>query len=149
MAKETPNVPEEDLRTDLEALLKAGRELGPDMDRALVDSYLARQRTAIQQTRRAAPRQDRPATVRQPWMGPHPLQVLMLAMVLAAVVSIAVISHGWVLWFIFPLFWMFGGWRRWGGGYRYRMAHRHPYDDWRYHDPSAHDIDSSRPVDYI
>jgi hypothetical protein len=149
MASDTPNVQEEDQRTDLEAMLKASRELGPEMDRALVDSYLARQQTGLQKSRRAAPRSTQPPSVSRTWSGPHPLQLVMLAMVLAALVSIAVISHGWMLWFIFPLFWMFGGWRRWGRGYRYRMAQRHPSDGWGYREPDSQGSDSSRRVDYI
>jgi hypothetical protein len=149
MANETPNFAEDDLRTDLEAMLKAGRELGPDMDRALVDSYLARQRTTLQQTRRAAPRHDQTATVRQPWMGPHPLQVLLVAMGLMAVLSVAVFSHGWLLWFIFPLFWMVGGGRRWGSGSRYRMAYRSPDDEWRPQEPNTRAGDASRHIDYF
>src|SRR5581483_1650493 len=45
MSQRMPTSNPDDQRTDLEAMLAASRELGPDMDKALVDSYMSRQKT--------------------------------------------------------------------------------------------------------
>ena len=147
MAKKTPNLHEEDLRIDLEALLKAGRELGTDMDRALVDSYLERQRTAIQQTGRAAP-QEQPTSVRQPGRATSAAGAdvgdgagggrgdrRVLARVDALVDLPPVLDFWWLATV--------------GGGYRYRMPVPRPQDDWRSHELNSRSDDAGRPVDYI
>jgi hypothetical protein len=158
MASGNQDVHEDDMRTDLEAMLKASRDLGPAMDRALVDSYLERQRNAIKQSKREAPRQPQPAAMAHSGTGPHPMQVLMLGMVLAAVVAVLVFSHGWMFWMIFPLFWIFGPWRWSGRGdrHQYRMARRQARDDYRRQRWQAREDywrerydGSDHPTDYI
>lgn len=105
---------------ELMAMLAAGRELGPDMDRAVVESYMEKQKTP----RVPAPRREPSPPV--DWNGMAQSIVPVIAIV--AVISVLAVSHAWMFfWLIFPLMgWAFGGWR--GGHDRYRRRTTY-YDD--------------------
>jgi hypothetical protein len=125
----------EDRRNDLLAMLAAGRELGPDMDTSLVDSYLgrqtaqekSRQRTVVPQS--GASRLD----LFSQYRGVMVFVAVFGAVAVAATVMTLVFAnaggqqgeHGfWFPWLFFPLiFFVFWGRR----GY-YRGHRRHTYD---------------------
>jgi Flp pilus assembly protein TadB len=97
----------EDMRTDLMAALAASRDLGPEMDKALVDSYLQRHRSSA---RRQGP--GTPVDLNQ--FTPFAL----LAFAIVAFIALAIVSQGrlwWTFWWLFWLLPVFGRWR-----WRYR-----------------------------
>ena len=124
--KQTITPDPEDLRKDLLAALAAGRELGPEMDTAIVEAHLRRHYgpEAIQP---AKPR-PRPTAVveRAPVRRDAVLPPAMLMLGIAAFILLAVATGGHTLW----LFWllMFWGWG-WRGGYRrwYRRQRGGPW----------------------
>ncbi|MBF6590818.1 MAG: hypothetical protein IVW57_09860 [Ktedonobacterales bacterium] len=116
---------EEDARAELQAMLAASRDLGPDMDRALVDSYLERQRQAS----RAAGHPSAAVPVRMDRL--HVLgqsnRSMIFGLLLVAYIAALVFSHGWLFWLIFPLMGMAGGARgQWG-----HREKPHARDDYR------------------
>lgn len=115
MARNTSSTPDpQDLRKDLLAALAAGRELGPEMDAAIVDAHLRRHYGDEAEQPKA------PAVVERRPLDLAPLLIPM-SMVLGLVAFIAVLafSHG-ALWF---LFWPLMAWGWWGwGGHRGRSA---------------------------
>lgn len=131
MASESQGMQEDDMRVDLEAMLKASRELGPEMDRALVNSYLDRQRDAIKQSKAPAPRSTAPSGLMPTGTAPHPLHLVALTLMLAAVVTVVVVTkEAWMLFMLIPLMGMFGGW--WGGGHGpYDGSRRQARDEYR------------------
>lgn len=129
MASESQGTQDDDMRIDLEAMLKASRELGPEMDRALVNSYLDRQRDAIKQSKAPAPRSTAPAGLMPSSTGPHPLNVVTFGMVLLAVVGVVVYTgQAWVLFVLIPLMGMLGAPWSSGGG---NAARRQARDEYR------------------
>lgn len=109
---------EDDQRSDLAAMIAASRELGPDMDRALVESYLTRHKEAAKP---AVPQPQPPA----PAPASHSNGVtagIIIAATLAAYCVALVVSHGFLFWLIFPMMGWLGGWGFWGAGNR---ANRH------------------------
>lgn len=122
----TPTDPHaEDDHADLLATLAAARELGPDMDKALAESYMQRRKANTPARQRNA--EPRPP-VNYSYVGLSVLPVILVAVLIAA----AVISgQGWFWFFLFPLFW--GGW--WRRGWRRRYGYDDRYDRRRdYHD---------------
>jgi hypothetical protein len=122
----TPNPDPEDMRKDLLAALAAGRELGPEMDAAIVDAHLRRHYGNAADTPRT------PAVVQRQPLDVTPF-VMPLALVIGLVAFIAILafSHG-ALWFLFwPLmawgWWGWGGRRGRGSHYERRMARRDGY----------------------
>jgi hypothetical protein len=116
--KELVSPDPEDLRKDLLATLAAGRELGPEMDSALVDAHLRRHfgdtpQRAVQPRRPAAP---------SPLVAQTLLPTFMIMLGVAAFVAIVVATKGMGWWLFWPLMlwgWGWGGRRRWGyGGHR-------------------------------
>jgi hypothetical protein len=100
------------MRADLLAALAASRELGPEMDQALVESYLQK---------RPLPAKTTPARTRTergvaPYITPA-LGSLALLLPAAIVVATIVASGGhalWLLWILWLPFFMRGWWwRRW------------------------------------
>jgi hypothetical protein len=108
----------EDEHADLLATLAAARELGPDMDKALAESYMQRRKAN-------APARPRNADPRPPvnygFVGLSVLPVILIAVIIAAGV---LSGHGWVWFFLLPLFW--GGW--WRRGWRHGRGW-YGYDD--------------------
>lgn len=124
----------EDEHNDLLATLAAARELGPDMDKALAESYLQRRKSST-------PARPRNAEPRPPMNVGFVAQAALPAVMIAALVIGALLfsSHGWILFFLLPLCW--GGWRRrrgWYGDDRYnrrrdyRDERRAERDEWRH-----------------
>jgi hypothetical protein len=105
----TPQPDPDDLRKDLLAALAASRELGSEMDSAIVDAHLRRHYGESTQHRKPAVVERRPLDL-SPIMLP-------LSMLVGLVAFLAVLwfSHG-MLWFLFwPLMaWGWWGRRRWG-----------------------------------
>jgi hypothetical protein len=120
----TPDKPQmsDDERADLMAMIAAGRELSPEMDTSLIDSY-AERRAAEKQARDKV--QGNAVVAQQPSPvvasnGQHPA-VAITGIVATVAIFIAIMvftqGHGW--WLLFPLFGIFGGW--WGRNDRYRV----------------------------
>lgn len=109
-------------RAELRAMIAAGRDLSPEMDESLVDSY-AERRAAEQ---RAKAKVQGKAVVPQQQTsgagalaGVHPaVAIAGMAMVTGIYVVIMLLSRGWAWWAIFPLMGIFGGW--WGNNDRHR-----------------------------
>jgi hypothetical protein len=126
MAYQTPTQPAqqaEDARTDLLAALAASRELGPEMDRALVESYLQKH---------PLPADGGPADAGAwsprgaPWPG-RPVVGGIGLLIGAVIVLAALIASGghafWLLWVPIALgFWWWRGWPAYGR-----------YGRWGYH----------------
>lgn len=110
----TPEKPQmsDDERADLKAMIAAGRELSPEMDESLVESY-AQRRTAEQQAKAKVQGKE---VVAQP-QSTHPLAGVNPAVAITGIVAMAAVfivimvaSNGAAWWLIFPLFGIFGGW---------------------------------------
>jgi hypothetical protein len=132
-ANTTPNPNEEDLRADLHAMLAASRELGPDMDRSLVDSYLERQRGGSNGgTRAVASSQRQPG---QPQPFGQLANLAAMGMLTAAYIAALAFSGGQLWWLIFVLMGIFGGfWGWWGHDEQEREHHmrrRIAHDEFR------------------
>ena len=120
-----PQDPEEK-QTDLLATLAAARELGPDMDKALAESYLQRQRAE------AAPKQPVVAQLPQTPQRPNEaLRPILMCAGLIVFVALLVASHGFLWFTFFPLMWWTGWW--WRGGTRadWRDQRRAQREQWR------------------
>ncbi|HEY7341103.1 MAG TPA: hypothetical protein VH591_09500 [Ktedonobacterales bacterium] len=112
----------DDERADLRAMIAAGRDLSPEMDESLVESYAERRaseqraKAKVQGTGNAvAPQQQSGGAV----AGTHPaVAITGIIATVAIFVAIMVFTggHGW--WLVFPLFGIFGGW--WGNNDRNR-----------------------------
>lgn len=110
----------DDERADLKAMIAAGRDLPPDLDESLVDSY-AERRAAEQ---RAKEKVQGNAVVAQPSgsavAGTHPAVAITGILATAAIfVAIMMFTKGEGWWMAFPLFGIFGGW--WGNHDRHRL----------------------------
>lgn len=110
-------------RAELKAMIAAGRDLSPEMDESLVNSF-AERRTAEQRAK--AKVQGNAVVPQQQSGGPgalttvHPaVAIAGMAMVAAIYIAILMFSHGWAWWAIFPLMGIFGGW--WGNNDRHRL----------------------------
>lgn len=135
MAEQRPTPNADDQRTDLQAMIAAGRELGPDMDASLVDSYMSRHAPRERNQQGAADGSPRSVV---PWGGAGmryiAFGVLGAGLVLAAVASFfwpgAQGGHSfWLPWFLFPwLFFVFFARR---GMYRSRRTYTYTADDGR------------------
>jgi len=128
MAGKTPMPRDpEDQQNDLLATLAAARELGPDMDKALVESYLQRQPP---QPQPKAPAPAPPAAVQPATPGfPRPLYFTPALGIIAYIVLL-VVSHSF-LWWTFWLIPAFGGWG-WCGGHSGNLYQRYAdREEWR------------------
>jgi len=116
----------DDERAELRAMIAAGRDLSPEMDESLVDSYA--ERRASEQRAKAKVQGNGNAVVPQQqsggvMAGTHPaVAITGILATVAIFVAIMVFTsgHGW--WLIFPLFGIFGGW--WGNHDRNRLDGR-------------------------
>ena len=99
-------------RAELRAMIAAGRDLSPEMDESLVDSYA--ERRASEQRAKAKVQGNSVVAQQQsnnPLAGTHPAVAVAGIVAMAAVfIVIMLVSHGWAWWMIFPLFGIFGGW---------------------------------------
>ena len=116
----------DDERAELRAMIAAGRDLSPEMDESLVDSYA--ERRASEQRAKAKVQGNDNAVVPQQqsggvMAGTHPA-VAITGIIATVAIFIAIMvftsGHGW--WLIFPLFGIFGGW--WGNHDRRRLDER-------------------------
>ena len=102
----------DDERADLKAMIAAGRELSPEMDESLVESYAERRASEAQarakvQGKEIVPQQQS----NHPLAGINPAVAITGIVAMAAVfIVIMVVSQGSAWWLIFPLFGIFGGW---------------------------------------
>src|SRR5579859_401756 len=138
MARKVDVDPEE-VRKDLLAALAAGRELGPEMDTALVESHLQRYYSdAASGGGRARP----PATTERPRAASGDFlragalaSSIVLPVAVIAAIAVFAFSAGASLhfgWFFLPLlFWMIFGRAMWGRGRRWQRYDRR-YADRRY-----------------
>ncbi len=112
----------DDERAELRAMIAAGRDLSPEMDESLVDSYA--ERRASEQRAKAKVQGNGNAVVPQQqsggvMAGTHPAVAITGILATAAIfVAIMVFTGGQGWWLIFPLFGIFGGW--WGNNDRHR-----------------------------
>ncbi len=134
--KRTVEPDPEDLRKDLLATMAAARDLGPEMDSALVDAHL-RRHYGPQALEAPKAVQPAPRAERTPAQTALYLQTGLAALAIAAVVLAVAVWHAFpLLFFLWPLFAFgaFGRRRRRGyGGYRYGYGRRwgDGSDDWR------------------
>lgn len=134
MSKPAPQPDPQDAQTDLLATLAASRELGPEMDKALVESYMQKHVSPT------------PAPQNQQGDLPARFNSSDLASAIVTVVGIAAVATLVLIKgpLVFPLVWIFlvfGGWRLFGRSHRnaeyrarreeYRQARRQMRDEWR------------------
>jgi hypothetical protein len=147
MADRTP-VPRdpEDERADLLATLAAARELGPDMDKSIADSYLERRKS---ETRAGVAPSATSANSQgnQPGQGIMPQQtpgthtgiaaagMLLFPLIGIAIFAVILFHFGWSAWWLFWIPMAMGGW--WRGmwypqhRYAYRAERQAMRDDYR------------------
>jgi hypothetical protein len=135
----TPHDTPEDAHQDLVALIKAGRDLPPDMDQALAESYMEKHKSAGQSGQNPTAQQ---AVVPQdasqyPQVFGRFTPVVGIVFVAAIYVAALALGGHWLWWLIFPLMGMaFGGWRGYGHYHdeRYRLheERRMARDQWRH-----------------
>ena len=144
MARQTPMLatpPEydEDTRNSILALIAAGRELGPEMDTALAESYLTKQRASRAEREHLALQRRQERADRRATLYAHAGRAILLIAALGAFAALAYFSDGRIFFFFWPLF-IFGGVifrgrRRWGdprGGRGYSRYDRwNAHRDWR------------------
>ncbi|HEX5547016.1 MAG TPA: hypothetical protein VFX24_06360 [Ktedonobacterales bacterium] len=116
----------DDERAELRAMIAAGRDLSPEMDESLVDSYA--ERRAAEKHAKAKVQDNGNAVVPQQQSGgvvagTNPaVAIAGMAMVAAIFVTIMIVSGGAYWWMIFPLIGIGGGW--WGNHDRRRLDGR-------------------------
>ena len=121
----TPSDNPEEAHTDLMALIKASRELNPDMDKALAESFMEKHKLAnqggSQQAVVAQTGQQTPEAV-------NSIAGAVISMVgIAAYIVALIVSQGHLWWIIFPLMaFGFGGWRGYGHSHD---EHRRMHDE--------------------
>jgi Spy/CpxP family protein refolding chaperone len=124
---EKPQLSEEE-RAELKAMIAAGRELSPEMDESLIESYVER-RAAEQRAKMKLQGQNHAVAVPQPsghpFAGVHPAVAIAGMVTMAAVfVVIMLATQGQNWWLIFPLFAIFGGWMGGSERHRHKMERR-------------------------
>lgn len=124
MAKNMPQPQQdpEDARAELMATLAASRELGPEMDKALVDSYIEKNK-ALQ----ATPAKQSQAVVERQGLDSREMKAFAMgALGLVAYIVLLIVSGGHLWW----TFWLLGafGWCGWGWGGGWGGPRRDYYD---------------------
>lgn len=111
MASKSPQPNPEDLHTDLLATMAASRELGPEMDKALVDSYMERHPELKGQPKQQA--------LTQPQSGNKADIVGLTGMGVGMIgyVTLLIVTKGELWWMFWPMM-GWAGWR-WGNGGRH------------------------------
>lgn len=135
MPKSTPQPDPEDAHKDLMATLAASRELGPEMDKALAESYMQKHAAAT-----PAPVQNQQMDLPSRFNSSDLASAIVMVAGIAAFTVAMIVTGGHALGLIW-LFFIFGGWRWFGWNRRnseyrarrmeYRQAHREMRDDWR------------------
>ncbi|MGH2516172.1 MAG: hypothetical protein ACRDHP_11005, partial [Ktedonobacterales bacterium] len=125
MPKSLPQPDPEDAHTDLMATLAASRELGPEMDKALAESYMQKHAAAT----------PAPAPQNQSIVAPSRFDSADIASAIVMVAGIAafvalLIFAGPQAWGLIWVFFIFGGWRFWGFGRR-NAEYRARRAEWR------------------
>lgn len=111
-----PSPDPEEMRKDLLAALAAGRELGPEMDAAIVDAHLRRHYGDAARAKAPAA-----AVVEHEAFQPAAyLPALMLVLGMVAYITVLIVTRGAFWWLFWPF--MACGW--WGWGSRHRHAAR-------------------------
>lgn len=114
MARNAPQPDPEDLHQDLLATMAASRELGPEMDKALVDSYMERHPELKGQQKQAL---TQPETHTRPdIVGLTGMSVGMIGYIV-----LLIVSHGSLWWMFWPMM-AWGGWR-WGSNGHHDERH--------------------------
>jgi hypothetical protein len=106
MSQSNPQQDPLDAQTDLLAMLAASRELGPEMDQALVESY-------VQQHHPAQMGESRALAMRRRLGSPNVIKLVCLCVGLIAYIVLVIATHGWLWWMFWPLM----GWTGWWWGY--------------------------------
>ncbi|HEV8192582.1 MAG TPA: hypothetical protein VGP82_14030 [Ktedonobacterales bacterium] len=131
----TPQDTPEDAHTDLMALIKAGRDMSPDMDQALAESFMEKHKLANQ------PPPQQPVVTQNGQRTPDAFTTVggsaISVLVIAAYIVAVIVSQGHLWWLLFPLMaFGFGGWRGYGRyhdeRYRLRDERRMARDQWRH-----------------
>ncbi|MFI5273525.1 MAG: hypothetical protein ACHQ4H_10885 [Ktedonobacterales bacterium] len=112
---------------ELLAALAAARELGPDMDKSLAESYLQKRQQAQAKASVPAPQPSTSGAVAT--TSASPLLYLLPALCIAAYIVALVVSQGH-LWWLFWLIPAFGGWG-WWGRHEQRNDRRAQRAEWR------------------
>ena len=111
MATNRPEYDAEDARTDLLAAMAASRELGPEMDKAVVDSYMEKHHPVSPQP--AAQHLTQPAAP-----SGEMFSSMVMCLGIVAYVALLVVSHGMLWWMFWPLMgWAGWRWHNWSGDY--------------------------------
>lgn len=128
MAKNIPQQDPEDARTDLLAAMAASRELGPEMDKAIVDSYMEKHKLAIQ------PATTQPPAPAQRMQSGELISFLCMGIGLVAFITLVIVSHGFLWWMFWPLM-GWAGWRwsrgSWGGNHENQGINQGTYQSAR------------------
>ncbi|HKV83499.1 MAG TPA: hypothetical protein VJN88_03015 [Ktedonobacterales bacterium] len=117
MSRNTPQPDPEDIHKDLLATMAASRELGPDMDKALVESYMERHPEL-----KGAPQQAQALTQPQPTNRPDLLGFSGMGVMMIGYITLLIVTHGELWWMFWPMM-AWGGWR-WGNGGRHAEHQR-------------------------
>lgn len=120
----------EEQENELMATLKAARELGPDMDKAVVASYLEKQKQHAAAQAQAQKPQPQQAVVAAPGQQRRPMFLLGLPIGLIVFIAILIATQGQAWWMFWVLF-CFGGWSWWGWGHDDHMQRRMNRYEWR------------------
>lgn len=115
MPRATPQPDPEDLHKDLLATMAASRELGPEMDKALVDSYMERHPELKGQPPQQAliqPKSENSFDI---------VGFGGMAVGLVAYITLLIVTHGDMWWMFWPIM-GWAGWR-WGNGGRHSEHH--------------------------
>lgn len=137
MASNNGTPRDEEQQNDLMAALASARELGPDMDKAIVASYLEKQKqqTGAQPPAQQQAQQQQAVVASQGRQPPWPVY-LTPALGIIAFIALLVVSGGH-LWWMFWLIPAFGGWGWWGSSHQdheareARMQRRMDRYEWR------------------
>ncbi|HEX9069279.1 MAG TPA: hypothetical protein VF807_10955 [Ktedonobacterales bacterium] len=125
------------LRNEIQAAIKAGRDLNPEMDSHLADSVLDRYRQeAAARARQVTPAPTPAPPARPPYagVGDEVARVVLPIVGVIALIAILTLSHGAAWWLIFFLPGLFGFW---GRGYSRRARYydrTQRFSDRRYRD---------------
>lgn len=119
----------EEQQNELMATIKAARELGPDMDKAVVASYLEKQKAAA---RAQKPQPQQQAVVASGSQQPSWPMFMTPGLGIILYIALLVASGGhlwWTFWLI-PAF-GFGGWGWWGSRHDEHVQRRMDRYEWR------------------
>jgi hypothetical protein len=108
MSRNTPQPDPEDLHKDLLATMAASRELGPEMDKALVDSYMERHPELKGKPQAQALTQ--PQTINRSEI----VSFAGMGLMMIGYITLLIVSHGDLWWMFWPM--MAWGGLRWGNG---------------------------------